>query len=540
MGNLIVLVKDDGMNPPALTDQANITVIVTDVNEPPDLFDMSCQVTESEDRSRREQANIRLSGGKNGLSGILEYNVDGTWGLVCNDNFASSQQFNAKIACEQLGLNGGMFLGSLSLFPDLQKDTSLIPTIGNISCSGEEKRLSECSGFSKVVEGCTKDEAVVLQCENPWKQLCLLTNFTDPDAEDSHIFSIVGGNVGQPHGLFAVSSKQLQVNDFASSITRASFLDYEIHANFELVIKIVDSEGLDDLGGLHIDLIDINESPYFRKGDKLEAIRINENLPIFTPIAPPIDAIDADVEDQGKLRYYLGEESEYFYVDKFSGQLFVSKVVSFEVHKALVIELVVQDTANLTDTIIVPIEILDVNEVPIGNETDVYIQENANDGDGATETPLGRTAILSAVDEDYGEWGMTDFEIVRQVGRSQSGWDDVAVFRVEPVSKSIVVSGISPLDYEVYSEYVVTIKVVDKGLLSSTFEVGVNVLDVNENPVFVQISRQLLKKILSQAQSLLKLVLNMLIKLMPASLTIALSLGQMVQPICSIFWKMGQ
>ena len=69
---LKVTVTDDGENPDMLTDSAEITILVTDVNEPPRVSDYTCVFPEADDAARREAASIRLSGGENELMGVLE------------------------------------------------------------------------------------------------------------------------------------------------------------------------------------------------------------------------------------------------------------------------------------------------------------------------------------------------------------------------------------------------------------------------------------------------------------------------------------
>ena len=47
---------------------------------------------------------IRLIGGSNDIEGRVEVCVLGQWGTVCDDGW--SQQ-NARVVCDQLGIEGG-------------------------------------------------------------------------------------------------------------------------------------------------------------------------------------------------------------------------------------------------------------------------------------------------------------------------------------------------------------------------------------------------------------------------------------------------
>ena len=490
--NLVVMVTDDGLHPPSLTDKANITVKVTNVNEPPQIQKMHCSMKEGDEEIRRQNNYIRIKGGSDALSGRLEYKRNGKWGLVCSKGFDSKiSQINAETACKQMGLTGGIFIGNLVDFSVELRETPLVPVVGNLSCTSGNSKLYECDGYDRAPM-CTAQQSAVLECTNPWEDICVMSNVTDPDDGDTFSFSILSGNVGTPQPLFDVEedSGRLMVNNLAQPDTKSTYLNHEEYDSFSFILRVRDAGGLTDDSTITVAILDINEPPHLIESPGPAKREIFENSIVGSDIGEAFRAHDPDVGDQESLRYILEDEpSDTFAVETVSGQIVSVAPLDFESRSFYMMRLAVQDHGGLSDSIRVAVYIKDVNEAPIGVEIEVFVPEDADDGDSTMTNKTvvdGEIAVLSAVDVDDGKWGVFNFKIVKQLAKSQQGWDDVAVFRVDTDAKTIVVSGHGVLDYEIYSEYVVTVQVTDEGLMSSFFEVGVHIIDMNEPPVLAE------------------------------------------------------
>ena len=168
------------------------------------------------------------------------------------------------------------------------------------------------------------------------------------DADDDTLTYSLGGVDAASFDIVS-SSGQLQ--------TRAP-LDYETKKAYSVTVTVSDGSRSDSIN-VTINVTDIDETraPAFPGNRATRSIA--ENTPSGVNIGSPVSATDADNDT---LTYTLsGTEASSFSIVSSSGQLQTRAPLDFETKKAYSVTVTVSDGSR-TDTIIVAITIIDVNE----------------------------------------------------------------------------------------------------------------------------------------------------------------------------------
>uniref|UniRef100_A0ABM5GJI9 Neurotrypsin n=2 Tax=Pogona vitticeps TaxID=103695 RepID=A0ABM5GJI9_9SAUR len=99
---------------------------------------------------------IRLTGGKGSHEGRLEVLYSGQWGTVCDDGWTD---LNTQVVCRQLGFKNGKGMSEHYL----EENTGPI-WLDDISCSGKETALLQCSKREWGKHDCSHQEDVSISC----------------------------------------------------------------------------------------------------------------------------------------------------------------------------------------------------------------------------------------------------------------------------------------------------------------------------------------------------------------------------------------
>jgi hypothetical protein len=227
----------------------------------------------------------------------------------------------------------------------------------------------------KVLENATSGEIVGTEFE-----------VVDPDVGQLHSFQIIGGNTQQ---AFAICN-----GDFLC-VLKANSINYEDTKlnKFYLVVEVRDfailgqvgSPSIVSSGSIIIDVLDVNEQPFFPESQEYE-YSVYEDATIGATVANFDFAEDPDVNQSKALKYsidYSASTTSNFAILN-NGTVYVTESAIFDFergsHKFFIV-VAVSDTKGLQATQLVQLLLLDSNEAPILNETFRSIGENAQYGD---------------------------------------------------------------------------------------------------------------------------------------------------------------
>ncbi|XP_031427736.1 putative protocadherin beta-18 isoform X23 [Clupea harengus] len=227
---------------------------------------------------------------------------------------------------------------------------------------------------------------------------------------------------------------------------------------------------------IHIKVLDVNDNaPVFTK--KLYRASVAENSPKGSPVIT-LSASDADKGVNGEVIYafrYVSESDRgLFEIEEKSGEVIVAGDIDYEKAKKYEINIEAKDHGGYTDSCVLIIDIVDVNDnFPVISLTSFtnLVSEDA---------PVGTTvAVVNVKDLDSAENGQVRCKINRNIP-----------FSIKSSLKNYyTVLTEEKLDRELLSEYNITITATDEGSppLSANKTIQLRIADMNDNrPVFEQ------------------------------------------------------
>lgn len=219
-------------------------------------------------------------------------------------------------------------------------------------------------------------------------------------------------------------------------------------------------------------------------------------VPENTTIGVPIIRLLADDKDEGgnaAITYSLGNETtssgvrsrrydatsrRYFHLDSRTAEISVAR--SLPPERDIWLFVLARDTDGLADNITVRIHVTDVNDhAPVFDKS--WYTFDVAEGTYSNQA----VGTVQAFDADFGENANLSYELITSHEDSKRFGNASRSFEVDPYEGMIRVSGI--LDREKTTTHRLLVIARDQGLrsLSSSVEVEINVLDVNDNaPTF--------------------------------------------------------
>ena len=269
-------------------------------------------------------------------------------------------------------------------------------------------------------------------------------------------------------GTDAASFAVVKSGNRAQLRTKAA-LDYETKSSYSITITADNGQDGTNTIIITINITDLNEAPAFAEGETVTRT-IAENSPADINIGSAVSATDPDADDT--VTYTLGgTDAAAFTVDNGTGQLKTKAALDFETTTSYTVTLTATDEDNLTDSITVTINVGDLNEAPSSNAP--VFTEGATATRSVAENLVAGTNIGTAVTA-------TDVDPGSTLSYQLSGADGAA-FSIEDQTGQLKTNAL--LDYETKDAYSVTITVTD-GSLTDTITVTINVTDANDAPVF--------------------------------------------------------
>ena len=305
--------------------------------------------------------------------------------------------------------------------------------------------------------------------------------FTDGDSTTRGVIenTASGVNIGAPvsatdpngdtltYRLGGADAASFRIQSATGQLQTSAPLDYETQNTYTLEVTVSDGT-LTDTIAVTIPVTNVNEAPVFNEGTATTRSTA-ENTASGVNIGDPILATDADGDT---LTYTLGgTDAASFRIDSTTGQLQTSAPLDYEMQSAYTVKVTVSDRNTaapdsetaLIATITVTIRMAD--SVPVFSEgaaTTRRIAENTASG-----TNIGDPVSATDADGDTLTYTL--------------GGANAASFRIQSATGQLQTS--APLDYETQSTYTVEVTV-SGGESTATIAVAINVMNVNEAPVF--------------------------------------------------------
>ncbi|KAA0167888.1 hypothetical protein FNF31_00823 [Cafeteria roenbergensis] len=307
----------------------------------------------------------------------------------------------------------------------------------------------------------------------------------DSDAEDTLLFSIVGGNIGNAFRIGGCSG-ELSVNE-------PLMLDYETRQQILLTVAVTDDglPPLNDTALALVHILDVNEPPACSVGMTRSMF---ENEAAGFPAGQPLTAVDPE---KNNIRWTVefGDEAGVMYIDA-AGYIRVqetSKVtipgskINFETRSSYQLGVRATDDGvpPLSCTTVVTVNIKDSNDPPVKPATPpvLFIQENSDPGVIVARFPL--------VDEDTMLPGANDTVTLRILPGSP-GYNELTMTH-DPTTQEAVLRATSVnLDFEAMPSFVVQYSATDAGGNARGTPKGfsanftVQLININDPPIFTR------------------------------------------------------
>ena len=108
-----------------------------------------------------KEGDVRLFGGSDADNGRLEICHGNIWGTVCDDGWNSFAK-NSLVACRQLGYNDYIYVTNTT--PNAIEVSYGEIFYDDVSCFGNETRLTDCQHRGQGVHNCNHYEDIILFC----------------------------------------------------------------------------------------------------------------------------------------------------------------------------------------------------------------------------------------------------------------------------------------------------------------------------------------------------------------------------------------
>jgi VCBS repeat-containing protein len=286
---------------------------------------------------------------------------------------------------------------------------------------------------------------------------------TDPDAGDTHTYSLVSGTGDGDNGKFQIDNGVLET---------AQVFDFETQGPFSVRIRTTDAGNLQYEEVFSIAVTNVNDAPVVSPA----TVSLDENSANGTAVHT-VSATDEDSPAQ-TLTYSItgGNTGGAFQINPLTGAITVADVndLDFETNPTFALTVKAEDDGSPAkdDSDTITINLNNLNEAPVVNAATLSLPENSANG-----TSVG-TATFS--DQDSGQ--THTFAI--------TGGNTGGAFQIDPSTGEITVADSNDVDFETNHPFSLTVQVTDDGSpnLNGSNTVTVNLTNVNEVPTDIALS----------------------------------------------------
>lgn len=207
---------------------------------------------------------------------------------------------------------------------------------------------------------------------------------TDPDAGDTHVYSLVSGAGDDDNASFAISNGQL---------TTAEVFDFATKDSYTVRIRSEDPEGLFIEQVFVITITQVNVAP---TAVTIDSSTIAENEPVGTVVGV-LSSTDANASDSHTYAIVAGvggDDNASFDIN--GNELVTTEVFDFETKSSYSVRIRTTDAGGLSFEQIVVITVTNVNEAP----TAIALSNSTALDLSPIGTPIG---LFSSTDQDVGD-----------------------------------------------------------------------------------------------------------------------------------------
>ncbi len=435
---LTVQVRDQGGT--GIIDTATITVNLNDINDAPVINDATFSVDENS-ANGTAVGSVPVTDPDAGDSHVYSIPVGNTGGAFAIDNagnitvansaalnFETTPVFTLTVQVRDQGGTG--IIDTATITVNLN-DINDAPVINDATFSVDENSANGTAVGSVPV--------------------------TDPDAGDSHVYSIPVGNTG---GAFAI--------DNAGNITVANSaaLNFETTPVFTLTVQVRDQggTGIIDTATITVNLNDINDAPVINDA----TFSVDENSANGTAVGS-VPVTDPDAGDSHVYSIPVGNTGGAFAIDN-AGNITVanSAALNFETTPVFTLTVQVRDQGGtgIIDTATITVNLNDINDAPVINDATFSVDENSANGTAVGSVPV--------TDPDAGDSHVYSIPVGNTGG----------AFAVDNAG-NITVANSAALNFETTPVFTLTVQVRDQGGtgIIDTATITVNLNDINDAPV---------------------------------------------------------
>jgi hypothetical protein len=347
--SLTVQVADNGS--PVMAGTATITVNLSDVNEAPVIDDQSRSVAENSANTTNVGAVLAFTDQDAGQTHAF---------AITSGNTGSA--FGINTSTGQITVADGTQLNKEGANPSYSLTVSVTDNgTGNLSDTA-----TITVTITDVNEAPTVNAATFSIAENSANTTPVGTaTFSDPDAGQTHTFSITAGNTS---GAFAIDG-----TSGAITVANSAALDYETVPGqaFSLTVKVEDAglaPALSDTDTVTVNLADANDAPVVGAA----TFSLPENSSNGTSVGTPVTFTDQDSPAQGhtySITAGNGTGGGAFAIGSTSGQITVNDVAQLNFEATPTFNLTVQvlddGSPNMSGTNTITINLTNVNDAPV-------------------------------------------------------------------------------------------------------------------------------------------------------------------------------
>ena len=451
--NVIVKSTDSG----SLTHDQSFTINVNDQNEAP-VFDSTAITTASQDTLYSYTINTNDVDG-DGLT--ISATTKPIW-LSFTDNGNGTATLSGTPDNSHVGDHNVVLSVSDGSLVDTQSFTL------TVSNTNDAPIITSNGGVTSAAINVAENQTAVTT-----------VTVTDADVLDTSTFSITGG-VDQ--GLFSITSAG--VLSFNSGKDFETKTDSNTDGVYEVEITASDGNGGTDVQTILVTITDVNEAPTLTSFSGINEASFGDKN---------IEITFSELIDQGNEADVDGTIVGFVVKTVNSGTLNIGTSVSTatawvsgtndsidSINKAYwtpsqdangtfdAFSIVAKDDQGLesTNQVIAQVNISALNNAPVINNQTFSIPENSLDG-----TLVGKVTASDLDSVDF-----LSFSII--AGNSNNA------FSINSSTGEITVTDSTQLDFENFSDFIVTVQVTDNGVgrLSDTASIGINLTNIDESP----------------------------------------------------------